>query len=220
MLSGVAQLLDSTSGARTGSDLYGMHSGELRTAQHSRQTRHGLTAGARFDPVIPALAGKDGNGHRCRDHEPRSVSCQLKIGRTEGVALGTGPGRHFVICWARFLGKPPRTAPDSASSKRVINSPILARASVSSRSSRSLRVLSPRVPCSRKMRFQLGPARGSRARPRRALRPAGAGEPTQTSAERSIIRGAPARSMYWTAPVVPPASRLRPHARPPWSRSS
>src|SRR5438093_657735 len=43
----------------------------------------------------------------------------------------------------------------SASSNRIISSPILARASVSSRSSGSLRVLSPRVPCSRKMRFQL-----------------------------------------------------------------
>src|SRR5262245_4673587 len=43
----------------------------------------------------------------------------------------------------------------SASSKRIISSPILARASVSSRSSGSLRVLSPRVPCSRKIRFQL-----------------------------------------------------------------
>src|SRR5438445_10883767 len=43
----------------------------------------------------------------------------------------------------------------SASSKRIISSPILARASVSSRSSGSLRVLSPRVPCSRKILFQL-----------------------------------------------------------------
>src|SRR5215469_17004102 len=43
----------------------------------------------------------------------------------------------------------------SANSKRIISSPILARASVSSRSSGSLRVLSPRLPCSRKIRFQL-----------------------------------------------------------------
>src|SRR5262249_8005066 len=35
------------------------------------------------------------------------------------------------------------------------SSPIFARASVSSRSSGSLRVLSPRLPCSRKIRFQL-----------------------------------------------------------------
>src|SRR5262249_61933899 len=39
--------------------------------------------------------------------------------------------------------------------KRSIGPTILARASVSSRSSGSLRVLSPRVPCSRKIRFQL-----------------------------------------------------------------
>src|SRR5437660_3032839 len=43
----------------------------------------------------------------------------------------------------------------SASSNRIISSPIFARARVSSRSSGSLRVFSPRVPCTRKSRFQL-----------------------------------------------------------------
>ena len=41
----------------------------------------------------------------------------------------------------------------SASSSRIINSPIFARARVSSRSSGSARVLSPRVPVSRNTRF-------------------------------------------------------------------
>src|SRR5262249_29412154 len=43
----------------------------------------------------------------------------------------------------------------SASSNLIINSPILARASVSSRSSGSPRIRRPRVPCSRNTRLQL-----------------------------------------------------------------
>jgi hypothetical protein len=43
----------------------------------------------------------------------------------------------------------------SASSSRIINSPIFARASVRSRSSGSARTFSPRAPVSRKIRFQL-----------------------------------------------------------------
>src|SRR5262245_1131208 len=42
----------------------------------------------------------------------------------------------------------------SASSRRIVNSPTLARARVSSRSSGSLRLFSPRPPASRKTRFQ------------------------------------------------------------------
>src|SRR5215813_14227826 len=51
--------------------------------------------------------------------------------------------------------KPLFSMRSSASSNLIINSPILARASVSSRSSGSPRIRRPRVPCSRNTRFQL-----------------------------------------------------------------
>src|SRR5262249_30569485 len=53
-----------------------------------------------------------------------------------------------------------------------------------------------------------GPAPGSRATPRRALRPAAVAGPAQPSAGCSIVRGARLRSVDWTAPTVSPASSV------------
>src|SRR5262249_42074045 len=53
-----------------------------------------------------------------------------------------------------------------------------------------------------------GPAPGSRATPRRALRPAGVAGPAQPSAGHSIVRGARLRSVDWMVPTASRASSV------------
>src|SRR5262249_26680774 len=63
--------------------------------------------------------------------------------------------RAHRLCFFHSSVKPLFSMRCSASSNLIINSPIFARASVSSRSSGSLRLFNPRVPCSRNTRFHI-----------------------------------------------------------------
>ena len=91
----------------------------------------------------------------------------------------------------------------SASSSRIINSPIFARARVRSRSSGSARVLSPRVPVSRNRRFQLSSSCAgiwlSRETPSK-------GSPRSSRSTSSVFRCTLHRSGSSTLPLAPDSS--------------
>src|SRR4030095_4039684 len=131
--------------------------GERRRREHSVDGRDDLGIAVRG--LGPAL-GRDawpGERRRRRPVNRRARHPEDGTDHRQWIAPA-GPAAHHVShrrCFFHSSVSPLFSMRCSASSSRIISSPILARASVTPRSSGSLRVLSPRVPCSRKIRFQL-----------------------------------------------------------------
>ncbi|PYN40157.1 MAG: hypothetical protein DME00_35165 [Candidatus Rokuibacteriota bacterium] len=140
---------------QAGADLAIALAMERRGRQHRADRDHELgVAGRRLRAALAQGAGRA--RRRCRI-DGRPGDPEDRADHRERVAP-PGAGAHAAahrLCFFHSSASPLFSMRCSASSKRIISSPIFARARVSSRSSGSLRVFSPRVPCSRKSRFQL-----------------------------------------------------------------
>src|SRR5436309_188426 len=94
--------------------------------------------------------GRHRQVHRRARHAQGRADHRQRIPPTRAGTHGTSHRR----CFFHSSASPLFSMRYSASSSRIISSPIFARARVSSRSSGSLRVFSPRAPWSRNTRFQ------------------------------------------------------------------
>jgi hypothetical protein len=112
------------------------------------------------------------------------------------AARGTGRRPHR-LCFIHSSGTPLSSMRCSASSNLIISSPIFARASVSSRSSGSLRLFNPRAPASRNTRFHAsssGAGTWPRATWRRGPRPGAVSARVRPSAVYSTVQASHRRS--------------------------
>src|SRR5581483_11586473 len=129
---------------------------ERRLAQDAadRRDQVGVADRGLRPALTPHRRGPQGRGRRVdarARHTPHLADHPARIGPAR-TRTARRPHRRDLF---HSSASPLFSMRCSASSSRIINSPIFARARVSSRSSGSARVLRPRVPVSRNTRFQL-----------------------------------------------------------------